>query len=73
MASTTEKPEVTIAELATTLKTDARTLRAFVRGLDLGCGRGTRYAWPSMSDGTVKRIVRAWQTTQRKADEETAG
>ena len=50
MASTTETPEVTIKDLAATLKTDARTLRAFVRGLELGCGRGTRYAWPSMSD-----------------------
>ncbi len=64
MASTTDKTEVTIADLAATLKTNARALRGFVRGMDLGCGRGTRYAWPSMADTTVKRIVKEWQAAQ---------
>lgn len=68
----TETSEITIKDLAATLKTDVRSLRAFVRGLELGCGRGTRYAWPSMTDATVKRIVRDWQAAQKKTDEAEA-
>jgi hypothetical protein len=58
---------VTAATLAEHLQTDPRTLRAFIRGLDLGVGFGSRYTWPSMKDPAVKRIVAAW----RKAEKET--
>lgn len=69
--STADKPAITIADLAKTLKTDARTLRAFVRGLELGCGRGSRYAWPSMTDPAVKRIVAKWEAAQVAGAPET--
>lgn len=49
-----------IKDIAVKLECEPRDLRAFVRKLDLGVGRGTRYAWPNMSDPTVKRIVREW-------------
>jgi hypothetical protein len=62
------KPAVGIKELAAELGTDPRELRAFLRGLDLGAGRGKRYAWPSMTDPTVKRIVREWQDAQKPAE-----
>jgi len=51
---------LTIAALAAHLKTDARTLRAFLRENDLGVGRGKRYAWPSINDVAVKPIVKTW-------------
>lgn len=80
MATTTEKDtttktstEVTIAALAATLNTDARTLRGFVRGMKLGCGRGARYAWPSMNDADVKKIVRAWSDAQKTSANDGKG
>jgi len=54
--------------LAEHLHTDARTLRAFIRGLDLGVGFGSRYTWASMKDPQVKRIVAAWRKAQKDAE-----
>jgi hypothetical protein len=62
-ASKPAKPATTVIgvkEIATKLGTDPRELRKFIRGLELGVGRGTRYAWPNMGDPTVKRIMREW-------------
>jgi hypothetical protein len=60
-SSTTEKPvTVGIAEIAAKLGVEPHKLRAFIRTLDLGVGRGTRYTWPSMAHPAVKRIVREW-------------
>ena len=69
MAATDTKQTVAIKDLATTLKTDPRTLRAFLREHKLGCGRGTRYAWPSMNDPAVKRITREWEKAQTASSE----
>ena len=56
-----------IKQVAEKLGTDPRTLRAFVRTLDLGVGYGSRYAWPSMGDPAVKRIVREWGKAGKEA------
>ena len=37
--------------------------------VDLGVGRGTRYAWPTLSDPTVKRIIREWGKAQAATTE----
>ncbi len=50
-----------VKELASKLGTDPRTLRKFIRGLDLGVGTGSRYRWTGMSDPAVKRITKAWK------------
>lgn len=57
-----------IADIAKKLGTEPRTLRAFVRKLDadLKVGRGKRYAFASMNDPAVKRIVAAWKKEQSK-------
>lgn len=55
---------LTIKVLADHLKTDARTLRAFLRDNELGVGRGKRYVWPSINDVAVKRIIKAYGAAQ---------
>jgi hypothetical protein len=55
---------VGIKDIAEKLGVEPRALRAFIRTLDLGVGRGTRYAWPSLSDPTVKRIIREYGKAQ---------
>lgn len=70
MAVTDTKATVTIKALAVVLKTDPRTLRAFLRRHNLGSGRGVAYSWTSMNDPVVKRIQRLWEKDQI-ADEVT--
>jgi transposase-like protein len=53
-----------VSELADKLGTNARTLRAFIRTLDLGVGRGERYRWTGMSDPAVKKITKAWKEAE---------
>lgn len=67
MPDTTTKT-IGIKHVADKLGCEPRELRAFVRSLDadLKVGRGKRYAFDSMSDPRVKRIVAAW----RKAEKE---
>ena len=62
-STTTQQPAIGIAEIAAKLGAEPHKVRAFIRTLDLGVGRGTRYTWPSMADPTVKRIVREWGDT----------
>lgn len=59
-----ERAYVTVKDLATRLKTDPRTLRAFLRECKQGAGRGQRYGWASMSDAAVKAIVRDFEAAQ---------
>jgi len=60
-SSTQDKPSVGIKEISQKLGTEPKELRKFIRGMELGVGRGTRYAWPSLSDPTVKKIMAAWR------------
>lgn len=55
-----DTPTIGVKDIAANLNVQPHKLRAFIRTLDLGVGRGTRYAWPAMSDPTVKRIKREW-------------
>lgn len=66
MASTTNctSTPVGIKQIAAKLDTPPVRLRAFVRTLDLGVGKGSRYTWASMADPTVKRIVKEWEKAQ---------
>jgi hypothetical protein len=63
------KPTVGMKEIAEKLGTDPRTLRVFVRSLDLRAGKGKRYAFASMSDPTVKRIVKEWEKAHAEEQE----
>lgn len=67
---TTRTEVIDIKTLAATLETDPRTLRAFLRGLDRGVGRGSTYRWSSPSDAAVVAIVAAWR--EQPASEPTA-
>jgi hypothetical protein len=72
MASSTQqqdKPAITAKVLADKLGTQPRELRKFIRTLDLGVGRGARYAWPAMSDPAVKKITAAWRKAHADAKE----
>ena len=46
--------------------TEPRELRKFIRGMELGVGRGTAYKWPSFSDPAVKKIIAAWTKAHAK-------
>lgn len=70
MESNTTKPTLTVKDLAAKLGTEPKQVRKFIRGMDLGVGRGTRYAWANMSDPAVKKIVAAW--TKAHADRKEA-
>jgi hypothetical protein len=63
MANSTQqdKPAVTIKDLAAKLGTDAKDLRRFIRGMELGVGRGGRYRWDTLSDPQPKKIAAAWK------------
>lgn len=65
-----DQPGVGIADIAAKLGTQPTRLRAFIRTLDLGVGRGTRYVWPSLADPTVKRIVREWTKAHAEPEAE---
>jgi len=69
MAAKQETTTVGVKDIAEKLGVEPRRLRAFIRTLDLGVGRGTRYAWPTLSDPTVKRIIREWGKAQAAATE----
>lgn len=71
-AKDTTTSTVGVKEIAAKLGVEPRQLRAFIRTMDLGVGRGTRYAWPTLSDPTVKRICREWQKAQAKDAAEAA-
>jgi CO/xanthine dehydrogenase Mo-binding subunit len=60
MATTTQVTTIGVKQVAEKLGTDPRELRKFIRSMDLGVGFGSRYAWASMADPQVKRIVKAW-------------
>jgi hypothetical protein len=68
MASTTkqDKPAVTVKDLAAKLGTEPRDLRKFIRGLDLGVGRGARYQWGSLTEAQPKQIAAAWRKAHTK-------
>ena len=59
---------VGVKEVAAKVGTDPRTLRVFLRKQGIGVGSGKRYAWPSMSDPTVRQIVREWGRAQPKGE-----
>jgi hypothetical protein len=69
MQSNTTESTVGIKDLAAKLGTEPRDLRRFVRGLDLGVGRGTRYAWASLSAPEPKRITAEWKKAHAEAKE----
>jgi hypothetical protein len=58
MASS-NKP-IGIKQIAEHLGAEPHELRKLIREMKLGVGRGTRYAWPSMTDPAVKKIIAAW-------------
>lgn len=60
----TDKPPIGVTQLAAHLKTDPRSLRAFLRRTERGTGRGTRYSWPSLTDAAVKKIAADWKSPQ---------
>jgi hypothetical protein len=60
-AKPARKPGIGVKDVAEHLGTTPLELRKFIRTLDLGVGRGSRYSWSSMSDSTVKRIVAEWE------------
>jgi hypothetical protein len=64
MAQVKDK-SVGVKQLADKLGTTPYELRKVIRSLDLGVGRGTRYAWPSMQSADVKKITRAYEATQQ--------
>jgi len=64
MTKGSEKQVVDINQLADHLKTDPRSLRAFLRQVKLGVGRGGAYGWPSLDDPAVKRIIKEWAARQ---------
>jgi hypothetical protein len=66
MAAATKGQGVTVKDLAEKLGTTPYELRKFIRGLDLGVGRGTRYQWPSMNSADVKRICHEWESAATK-------
>ena len=68
MTSSTQqdKPAVTVKVLADKLGTQPKDLRRFIRGMELGVGRGGRYGWASMSDPAVKRISSEWRKANGK-------
>jgi hypothetical protein len=66
-ASTSQTP-VNAASLAEHLGTDPRTLRGFIRSMDLGVGFGSRYTWASMKDPQVKKITAAWRKAAKGAE-----
>lgn len=57
----TDKQPIGVKEVAAHLKTDPRSLRAFLRRTERGTGRGTRYSWPSLTDPAVKKIAADWR------------
>lgn len=73
MASTTPSTTIGIKQVAEKLNVPPVRLRAFIRTLDadLSVGRGAKYAWPTMSDPAVKRIMREWTKahTEPKTEE----
>jgi hypothetical protein len=58
MASSTTT--VGVKELSERLGCDPRELRKFLRSQDLSVGFGSRYAWPSLTDPAVKKLIKAW-------------
>ncbi len=55
---------VGVKELAAHLGTDPRSMRKFLRTLDLGVGFGNRYSWASLADTAVKPIIKAWREAE---------
>jgi hypothetical protein len=66
-SSTQQDNTIGIKDVADKLGTEPRDLRKFVRGMHLGVGRGTRYAWASLADPQVKQIMAAWRKAQKEA------
>jgi hypothetical protein len=60
----TDKKPIGVKQLADHLKTDPRSLRAFLRRTERGTGRGTRYSWPSLTDAAVKKIAADFKAAQ---------
>lgn len=71
MASSTQqdKSAVTVKDLAAKLGTEPKELRKFIRGLELGVGRGARYRWDSLTDAQPKQIAAAWRKAHTAAKE----
>ena len=71
MASTQQqdKPSIGVKQVAEKLGVEPKDLRKFIRSMDLGVGRGTRYAWPSLADPQVKKIIAAWTKAQKTEQE----
>lgn len=65
MANSTQQG-IGIKQVAEKLGIEPKDLRKFIRGMELGVGRGTRYTWPSLSDPTVKKIMAAWRKAHAK-------
>lgn len=63
MADSETKP-IGVKELAAHLKTDPRSLRAFLRRTERAVGRGTRYSWTSLADAGAKKIAADWKAAQ---------
>lgn len=66
MATKQDTPTTTVKDLAAKLGTDPKELRKFIRGMELGVGRGARYRWNTLNDAQPKKIAAAWRKAHAK-------
>jgi hypothetical protein len=66
-SSNSTQSTVGVKDLAAKLGTEPRDLRRFIRSLDLGVGRGVKYAWPSLTAPEPKRIAAEWAKAHKEA------